>query len=86
MAAERLSDTIDLYRFKEINNTYTSMCILIYEGTRVIIKGLASAIDLEDSKSLLLYLTEQGVQEVYYERRKPSGTLYKRWDLRSLRP
>jgi len=84
MASEPLSPLIEIYRFNEANNTYTSLCILIFNKHRVTIKGLSSPIDLKDSKELADYLINKGVTKVYYERRKLSGTLYKRWDLRSL--
>jgi len=81
MAEEKLSDTIELYRFKEFDNTYSSICVLVYDGNTVIIKGISSAIDFSDARELTEHLLIQGVDKCYYERRKKTGTLYKEWSL-----
>ena len=82
MAAEKLSDTIELYRFKEFNNTYSSICVLVYDGNTVTIKALPCSIDLEDARELTAHIISKGITECYYERRKQDKTLYKRWSLK----
>jgi len=81
MAEERLSDTIELYRFKEANNTYSSICVLVYDGNTVTIKALPCGIDLEDAREITAHIISKGITECYYERRKHDKTLYKRWSL-----
>jgi hypothetical protein len=83
MASEKLSDTIDLYRFKEFSNTYSSICVLVYNGNTVTIKALPCGIDLEDVRELRAHITSKGITECYYERRKKYKTLHKRWSLNS---
>jgi len=82
MTAEMLSDTIELYRFKELNNTYSSICVLVYNGNTVTIKALPCGIDLEDARELTAHIISKGINECYYERRKQDKTLYKRWSLK----
>jgi hypothetical protein len=81
MSAEKLSDTIEIYRFKEQNNKYSSICILVYDGSTVTIKALPSSIDIEEGRELRRHLVLNGVTKCYYERRKPTGTIYKLWSL-----
>ena len=83
MAAEKLSSTIEIYRFKEFNNTYSSICVLVYKAKTVSIKGLASTIDVHDARELTEYLISKGILKCYYERRKKTGTLYKEWSLKA---
>jgi hypothetical protein len=69
MAAERLQDIIELYRFGEGNNTFTSICTLVYNRDVVHVKGLANPMTLPDWRELKAHLIEQGVKEITWERR-----------------
>ena len=82
MVAEKLSDTIELYRFKEFNNTYSSICVLIYGDNKVVIKALPYTIGMDDVRELTEHLIDRGVLRCYYERRKGGQTLYKEWSLK----
>ena len=77
MAAERLQDIIELYRFGEGNGTYTSNCILQYTFKTVLIKGLTKGISIADVRELTSHLRALGMTKGTWERHKGTKILYK---------
>lgn len=67
MAAENI---VELYRFKEGNGTYTAVTTLIHVDEITFIKGLASAVDVDDYKELCDYLRGLGREQMIYKRGK----------------
>lgn len=78
MAAERLLGEVELYRFNEHNNTYSSSCVLVYNDDVVEVKGLSSKMTTSDWRELWQHLYKAGVSYALYERRKSWGVLYKK--------
>ena len=77
MGAERLQDIVELYRFKEGDGTYSSSCVLKFDGDVVTVKGLSLGIDIQDWKELYSYLQSIGVSKAMYERFKGDNILLK---------
>ena len=82
MVAEAIEGRVELYRFKEVGDTFSSICTLVYNQDVVLIKGLCGTIDLQDWRELREYLTKSGVKEAFYERRKSGKVLYKKLERR----
>jgi len=82
VAAEKLTDTIEIYRFKETGITFSSVCVLVYEGDTVVVKALRYKIDRSDVRELIAHLLARGgVIFCDYERRKKGRRLIKTWRL-----
>jgi hypothetical protein len=81
MASEKLDGDSELYRFKETETSFSGICVLVFKDNKVTIKGLCSKIDSGDRRELSEYLESTGVSECFYERRKASGVINKRWPL-----
>jgi hypothetical protein len=77
MSAEQLHGRVELYRFNEANDTYSSSCVLNYNGDTVVVKGLSSRITNADWRELYNYLQQIGVKNVIYDRRKAGRTIPK---------
>ena len=77
MAAQRLQDIIELYRFGETATTFTSSCNLIYSDKTVHIIGLGVGITRADWRELKQHLKTQGITSATWERRTPEQTINK---------
>ena len=76
MSSELLYGVIELYRFDEHNNTYSSCCVIVYKGKkRVEVKGLDNRITTKNWKELYAYMQKKGVRVVKYERRRRNGAI-----------
>ena len=76
MSAELLYGVIELYRFDEYNNTYSSCCVLVYKDKKKVeVKGLDNRITTKNWKELYAYMQKKGVRVVEYERRRKNGVV-----------
>tara|TARA_R110000850_G_scaffold24625_5_gene71895 strand:- start:99 stop:344 length:246 start_codon:yes stop_codon:yes gene_type:complete len=77
MAAERIHDLIDLYRFKELNDTFTGICTLMYDRDTVFVKGLHGTYDFADRTELKEYLASKGIHKASYVKRRNGKDIYR---------
>ena len=79
MGAELLKGRVELYRFREVNFTYTNHCVLVYsdDGDTVTIKGLSNKMTRADWRELSAHLHTTTVKRAVYHRHRKNGSITK---------